>query len=119
MVTVRAEDTSTTQTYTVTVTREANTAPTAINSSVTTDEDTPHTFAAAEFSFADADAGDALVRVTVVTPPAAGELALGGVAVAADQEVSAADIGQLVFTPAVERPWAGLYELHLQGERRH
>ena len=99
VVTVRAEDTSTTQTYTVTVTREANTAPTAINSSVTTDEDTPHTFATTEFSFAD-DAGDALVRVTVVTPPAAGELALGGAAVTADQEVSAADIGQLVFTPA-------------------
>ena len=99
VVTVRAEDTSTTQTYTVTVTREANTAPTAINSSVTTDEDTPHTFATTEFSFADGD-GDALVSVTVVTPPAAGELALGGAAVTADQEVSAADIGQLVFTPA-------------------
>ena len=98
--TVRAEDTSTTQTYTVTVTREANAAPTAIDGLVTTNEDTAHTFAAAEFSFADADAGDALVRVTVVTPPAAGELALGGAAVTADQEVSAADIGQLVFTPA-------------------
>ena len=99
VVTVRAEDTSTTQTYTVTVTREANTAPTAINSSVTTDEDTPHTFATTEFSFADGD-GDALESVTVVTPPAAGELALGGAAVTADQAVSAADIGQLVFTPA-------------------
>ena len=99
VVTVRAEDTSTTQTYTVTVTREANTAPTAINSSVTTDEDTAHTFATTEFSFADGD-GHALVSVTVVTPPAAGELALGGAAVTADQAVSAADIGQLVFTPA-------------------
>ena len=97
VVTVRAEDTSTTQTYTVTVT--ANTAPTAINSSVTTDEDTAHTFATTQFSFADDD-GDALVSVTVVTPPAAGALALGGAAVTADQEVSAADIGQLVFTPA-------------------
>ena len=102
VVTVRAEDTSTTQTYTVTVTREANTAPTALNSSVTTDEDTAHTFATTQFSFADGD-GDALVRVTVVTvvtPPAAGALALGGAAVTADQAVSAADIGQLVFTPA-------------------
>ena len=85
---------------------DANTAPTAINSSVTTDEDTPHTFATTQFSFADGD-GDALESVTVVTPPAAGELALGGAAVTADQEVSAADIGQLVFTPAVNANGTG------------
>ena len=106
VVTVRAADTLTTQTYTVTVTREANTAPTALNGSVTTDEDTPHTFAVGEFSFADDD-GDALESVTVVTPPAAGALALGGAAVTADQEVAAADIGQLVFTPAVNANGTG------------
>ena len=106
VVTVRAADRPTTQTYTVTVTREANTAPTALNGSVTTDEDTPHTFAVGEFSFADGD-GDALESVTVVTPPAAGALALGGAAVTADQEVAAADIGQLVFTPAVNANGTG------------
>ena len=62
---------------TVTVTRAANNAPTASDGSVTTDEDTAHTFAEDEFNFADSD-GDALARVTVETLPTAGGLALDG-----------------------------------------
>ena len=97
VVTVTAEN-GASQTYTVTVTR-TNSAPTASDGSVTTDEDTAHTFAAVEFNFVDPDAGDALASVTVVTLPAAGGLALDGTAVTLDQAVPAAKIGDLVFTP--------------------
>ena len=92
-----------TQAYTVTVTRAeavGNTAPTASDSSVTTNEDTAHPFAAGEFNFADSDAGDALASVRVVTLPVAGALGLDGTAVTAGQAVGAEDIGKLVFTPA-------------------
>ena len=77
-----------------------NTSPLASNSTVTTEEDTDYTFSAGDFNFTDADAGDDLASVTVVTLPAAGTLALDGAAVAAGQAVAAADIGKLVFTPA-------------------
>ena len=97
VVTVTAEN-GASQTYTVTVTR-TNSAPTASDGSVTTDEDTAHTFAAVEFNFADSDGGDALASVTVVTLPAAGALELNGTAVMADQSVLVAGIGDLVFTP--------------------
>ena len=97
VVTVTAEN-GASQTYTVTVTR-TNSAPTASDGSVTTDEDTAHTFAAVEFNFVDSDGGDALASVTVVTLPAAGGLALDGTAVTLDQAVPAAKIGDLVFTP--------------------
>ena len=101
VVTVTAEN-GDTRTYTLTVTRQAavdNTAPTASDASVTTNEDTAHTFAAADVNFSDSD-GDALASVTVVTLPAEGALALNGTAVTAGQVVPAADIAQLVFTPA-------------------
>ena len=98
VVTVTAEDTSTTRTYTVTVT--ANTAPTALDALVTTNEDTAYTFGAADFNFDDTDTGDALASVTVVTLPAEGALELDGTAVTTGQSVPAADIGKLVFTPA-------------------
>ena len=97
VVTVTAEN-GASQTYTVTVTR-TNSAPTASDGSVTTDEDKAHTFAAVEFNFADSDGGDALASVTVVTLPAAGALELNGTAVMADQSVLVAGIGDLVFTP--------------------
>ena len=77
-----------------------NTAPTASNAMVTTNEDTPRTFTAAEFNFADADTGDTLASVTVVTLPAAGKLELSGTQVTMGQSVPAANIGTLVFTPA-------------------
>ena len=79
---------------------DPNTAPTASNAMVTTNEDTPHTFTAAEFNFADADTGDTLASVTVVTLPAAGKLELNGTQVTMGQSVPAANIGTLVFTPA-------------------
>ena len=120
VVTVTAEDTSSTQAYTVTVAREAaaNNAPTASDGSVTTDEDTAHTFAEDEFNFADSD-GDALARVTVVTLPTAGGLALDGTAVTLDQAVPAAKIGDLVFTPEANANGMGYASFTFRGERRH
>ena len=83
-------------------TTAANTAPTGSNNTVTTQEGTPHVFASAEFGFDDADGSDALLRVTVVTVPGAGMLALEGTAVTANQVVPRTDIddGHLTFTPA-------------------
>ena len=87
---------------------EANTPPTAASGTVTIDEDTPHTFNAANFNFSDADNGDALASVTIVSLPAAGSLTLapagGGAAVAVteNQRVAAAAIGRLTFTPAAD-----------------
>ena len=69
---------------------------------MTTEEDTAYTFAAADFNFADADAGDALSSVKVVTVQTAGSLTHDGTAVVANQVVAAADLaaGKLKFTPA-------------------
>ena len=79
----------------------ANAAPTAADNTVTTNEDTAHTFAASDFSFSDADADDTLSSVKIVTLPASdkGTLAVSGTAVTANQEVTAADIVNLTYTP--------------------
>ena len=86
--------------------KAANRPPTAASGAVTIDEDTPHTFAVADFNFSDADPGDTLASVTIVSLPAAGSLTLApagddaGVAVTENQSVAVADIGRLRFTPA-------------------
>ena len=79
-----------------------NTPPTATHNTVTTGEDRAYTFEADDFSFADTDTGDTLASVTIVTPPAAGTLALDGTAVMADDVVTEAqiDADMLTFTPA-------------------
>ena len=79
-----------------------NTAPTAANKTVTTGEDRAYAFTADDFGFDDADAGDTLASVTIVTPPALGTLALDGTAVMADDVVTKAQIDgdMLTFTPA-------------------
>lgn len=89
-----------------------NAAPTSADATVTLDEDTTRVFTPADFPFADADAGDSLGGVRIDTPPGAGALTLGGVAVAAGQFIAAADIaaGLLVFVPAADAsgtPYAG------------
>ena len=79
----------------------SNTAPTAADNRVTTSQDTAYTFTAANFNFADTDAGDTLASVKIVTLPGAGSLTHDGTAVTVDQVVPKADIdaSQLVFTP--------------------
>ena len=72
------------------------------NREVTTAEDTAYTFQAGDFNVADANTGDELASVKVVTLPAAGRLTLDGAAVAENQVVPRADLdgGLLTFTPA-------------------
>ena len=88
---------------TVPTTSTTNTAPTASNRTVTTNEDTDYTFAAANFNFADTDTGDALSSVKIVTLPATGKgtLKLSGTAVTANAAVTKAqlDAGNLKYTP--------------------
>ena len=81
---------------------EVNGLPTASNATVVTDEDTARAFAAADFEFVDADEGDTLSGVRLVTLPQAGALALGNSPVAPNQVIAAADLaaGRLRFTPA-------------------
>ena len=57
---------------TIIVGTPTNAAPTATDSSVTTDEDTAYNFAASEFNFNDTDADGTLASVTVVTPASGG-----------------------------------------------
>ncbi|MGV6858949.1 MAG: tandem-95 repeat protein, partial [bacterium] len=77
-----------------------NEAPTANNSTVTTDEDSEYTFTTADFNFSDID-GDALSSIKITTLENAGSLELNGSAVTLNQVVTAADItaGNLKFMP--------------------
>ncbi len=88
---------------------DVNEAPSGANATVTLNEDTAHTLAAANFGFSDVDAGDSLSAVRIDTLPAAGSLTLSGVAVRAGQVVTVADItaGNLVFTPAANANGTG------------
>ena len=86
-----------------------NTAPTASNNTVTTNEDTAYTFAASDFNFADTDSSDTLASVKIVTLPSVGSLTHDGNAVTANQVVTKADIdaNKLVFTPVANANGAG------------
>ena len=75
-----------------------NDLSTAADNTITIAEDGTHRFASSEFNFADIDS-DSLDHITIVTVPAAGTLALNGVAVGADDDIAAADITNLVFVP--------------------
>ena len=85
-----------------------NIPPSASNGTVTTNEDTAHTFTASEFSFSDTD-GDTLSNVRIVTLPASGKgtLALSGTSVTANQVVAATAIGALAYTPTANANGAG------------
>ena len=85
---------------TAVVSAAPNTLPLASNGTVTTNEDSAHTFIASEFNFSDAD-GDTLSNVRIVTLPASGKgtLALSGTPVTANQVVAATNIGTLAYTP--------------------
>ena len=102
VVRVTAQDTTTTQDYTVTVTRSSNLVPTASDKVITIVEDAAHTFAAGEFNFSDGNATDTLANVTVVTLPTAGGLKLDGTAVTAGEVVPVDEIDTLVFTPVAD-----------------
>ena len=98
--TVNDGTTDSASSYTMTVNVTAvNDAPTASNNTVTTNEDTDHTFAASEFGFTDVD-GDSLDHVSIETLPSNGTLLLSGSAVSAGDQISTANISNLVFRPA-------------------
>ncbi len=91
---------SSSATLTVNVT-PVNDPPTTANSSVTTPEDTPVTFAAGNFPFSEVDAGDTLQSVKITSLPSVGTLTLGGVPVALNQVIPTASLTTLVFTPTL------------------
>jgi VCBS repeat-containing protein len=97
-------------TLTVNVT-SVNDAPQGADNTVTTNEDTAYTFAAADFGFGDANDSPAnnLLAVTITAVPGAGTLTHNGLAVSAGQSVALADIaaGRLVFTPATNASGGG------------
>ncbi|WP_210188456.1 Ig-like domain-containing protein [Methylobacterium sp. 174MFSha1.1] len=81
-----------------------NDAPAGADRSITLAEDTTYTFSALDFGLTDPadDPTNALEAVIVDTLPAGGTLALGGVAVAAGQGITAANLGLLTFTPSAD-----------------
>ncbi|WP_203250037.1 Ig-like domain-containing protein, partial [Cysteiniphilum marinum] len=82
-----------------------NDAPVAANSAITTNEDTNHTFSAANFSFTDVE-NDALSSVTITSLPANGTLKVNGSAVVlgTNNTVTLAQLvaGELVFEPVAD-----------------
>src|SRR5438105_1479488 len=87
--------------------RSVNDAPTAVDSSVTTNEDTDKTFAGADFSFTDAadNPANGLAAVIVTSLPTNGSALYSGAALVVTElptSVRPADLaaGKLVFRPA-------------------
>ena len=104
--------------YPVDTSAVENALPTSADRTVTTDEDTAYPFGPVDFAFTDTDSDDVLASVKLVTLPAVGTLALGGVPVRANQVIGTSDLGRLRFTPRGERARDGLCLVHVQGERR-
>ncbi|PMG19291.1 hypothetical protein BCU97_05105 [Vibrio splendidus] len=77
-----------------------NHAPVVTAHKVSTDEDTTHTFATAEFGYTDQD-GDTLHFITISQLPTNGLLLLNGKAITTNQQISKVDLdaGHLTFTP--------------------
>ncbi len=63
-----------------------NSAPSGTSNTITTNEDTAHTFTGGDFGFSDSDA-NALAAVKITTLPGAGSLTDNGVAVSAGQSI--------------------------------
>ena len=93
-----------------------NDAPQGADNTLTTLEDTPLTFSAADFGFTDID--DVPVNnfnsVIITTLPVDGVLELSGVAVTAGQEIAVADIPNLVYTPALNGNGVGYADFTFQ-----
>ena len=99
---------SDTDTIAITV-APVNDAPTGADKTITINEDTDYTFAAADFGFSDVDAGDTLsaVRIDTQTLPSGASLKLSGTSVTNGQIIPAASIPNLVFSPAANANGAG------------
>ena len=79
-----------------------NHAPVVSGFSKSTTQNTPLPFAAGDFAgtFTDPDAGDSLQKVKITSLPGHGTLMLNSAPVSVDQEIPAAQIGTLTYTPA-------------------
>jgi VCBS repeat-containing protein len=86
-------------------------APAGADHIVTINEDSSHTFAAADFGFTDPNdtPADTFTGVVITTLPAGGNLTDNGVAVTAGEVISVADINanDLVYAPAANANGAG------------
>ena len=91
-----------------TATTGTNTAPTSASFTKKVSRHAGATFSKSDFPFADADPGDALSKVKIVTLPGTdrdqrnrrqGELRLDGTAVTAGQLISVDDLGKLKYVP--------------------
>ncbi|MBI2151458.1 lamin tail domain-containing protein [Candidatus Woesearchaeota archaeon] len=76
-----------------------NDVPTAVNSAVTTEEDTAYIFTISDFKFADEDADDNLNSIKITGLETAGDLELAGVDITINQVIPAASIASLTFKP--------------------
>src|SRR5262249_14508565 len=76
-----------------------NHAPAGADNTITINEDTPYTFAAADFGFTDPDTGDSLSAVRINTISGAGTLTEHGITLHGGDLVLASDIPFLIFTP--------------------
>ncbi len=98
-------DTSAPQTFVITV-NPINDAPTVAAVAVSGQINAVIAFTAVDFTSAFTDVeSDSLATVKITSLPANGELALNGTAVAINQEIAAANLGQLTFTP--DTNWNG------------
>ncbi|WDE98511.1 VCBS domain-containing protein [Lentisphaera profundi] len=81
-----------------------NDAPTVTASPLSGTEDQDYQFTAANFGFTDVDTSDTLDHVTItdLPDPTEGVLMLNGVALSANQDISATDIQHLTFTPKAD-----------------
>ena len=87
-----------------------NVGPTSADASVQTDEDTPYAFQVSDFPFDDLN-GDDLSFVEIFALPG-GDLAFDGTAVTAGQQIPAAQLGLLVYTPQPDG-WGTPYDSFL------
>jgi hypothetical protein len=94
--------------YTITFDVDAvNDAPTSADETVTLVEDTSYTFSVDDFAISDIE-GDGLAAIVITGLPETGSLTLDGVAVSANQEIAASELGNLVWTPDADANGAGL-----------
>jgi gliding motility-associated-like protein len=92
--------------YTFVVAADVNNLPVITNNTVSANEDNVLAFTAANFTthYSDAD-GTALNKIKIVSVPQNGSFKLSGVVITAGQEIPAAQLGNITFTPTAN--WNG------------
>ncbi|WP_280048854.1 retention module-containing protein [Pseudomonas nitroreducens] len=105
-------------TVTITINGE-NDAPTSADKTVSLNEDGSRTFTAADFGFADKDAGDALKAIRIDNLPTAGSLTLNGQSVTAGQVIAVSLLASLVYTPIANAAGAAYATLKFSVQDSH